>query len=126
MDIQQYWLASAGEQCISAAQVQLRNQWRSLWEQHVAWTRMTIIAAAHNLPDLPQTAARLLQNPADMGALMRTYYGAAIAAQFTDLIHSHLTIANDLVNAAKAGDTADEGRGRRHPHGGCPALHHAL
>ncbi len=106
MDIRQYGLFAAPEPCMSAAQVALHSQWRSLWEQHVAWTRMTIIAAAHDLPDLQQTAARLLQNANDMGALMRTYYGDAGGAQFAALIRDHLLIAINLVNAAKAGDTA--------------------
>lgn len=106
MDIWEYGLYSAGAQCISPAHMQLREQWRALWEQHVAWTRMTIIAAVHNLPGLPQTAARLLRNPADMGMLIGKYYGEATGAQLTELMRGHLLIAIDLVNASKAGDTA--------------------
>jgi hypothetical protein len=91
---------------LNAAQLALHNAWRALWKQHVFWTRMTIISAAHDLPDLPQVSARLLRNAPDMGALMRRYYGDSIAAGFTELIRQHLLIAIDLVSAAKKGDTA--------------------
>jgi hypothetical protein len=92
--------------CIGNAELRLHDMWRSLWEQHVAWTRMTIISAANQLPDLPVTAARLLQNAADMGAALSPYYGNSVATGFSSLIRSHLQIALQLVNAAKTGDSA--------------------
>ena len=51
---------------ISINEMKLRNILRSLWEQHVAWTRMTILSAAAGSPDLRFTVDRLLRNPADM------------------------------------------------------------
>jgi hypothetical protein len=102
----QYGVFSSVAPCVSAAQAQLHDQWRSLWEQHVAWTRMTILAAAGNEADLQPVANRLLRNAADMGMLMSRYYGEAAGAQFTGLIHDHLVIALQLVQAAKAGDAA--------------------
>ncbi|UHA76262.1 acetylglutamate kinase [Paenibacillus sp. 481] len=77
---------------------------RSLWEQHVAWTRMTILSIAFNLPDLNFTTARLLQNAPDMGNALKPYYGEQIATTYGNLIRDHLVIAADLVKAAKAGD----------------------
>lgn len=92
--------------CVTAAQLALHDAWRSLWEQHVAWTRMTIISAAFSLPDLTQTSARLLRNAQDMGNALMPYYGTTAAAGFASLIRQHLLIAMDLVSAAKKGDTA--------------------
>jgi hypothetical protein len=91
---------------ITQSMQSLHDEWRLLWEQHVAWTRMTIISDAFDLPILTATSTRLLRNASDMGALMRAFYGEGVAARFTQLIHDHLQIAINLVAAAKAGDTA--------------------
>ena len=90
--------------CHTPGMLALHDRWRSLWEQHVAWTRMTIESAVFNSPDLPQTSARLLQNAQDMGAALKPWYGDSIAAGFAKLIRDHLLIAINLVSAAKRGD----------------------
>lgn len=79
---------------------------RMLWEQHAAWTRMTIISIAESLPDVEFVIQRLLRNPADLAALFRPFYGETIANQLQTLITAHLTLAAELVRAAKAGDSA--------------------
>jgi hypothetical protein len=84
---------------------ELRDTLRTLWEQHVAWTRMTIISAASGNPDLNATITRLLRNPTDMANALKPFYGEANAAKFEQLIRDHLVIANQLVAAAKAGNT---------------------
>lgn len=86
-------------------QQSLHDQWRVLWEQHVAWTRMVILADIFDAPDLTDSVNRLLRNPADMAAVIKRYYGQANAEKFEQLMHDHLSIALDLVNAAKAGDS---------------------
>lgn len=84
----------------------LMNTFRKLWEQHVMWTRSFIISTAADLGDLELVTQRLLRNPSDMAAVLRPFYGDNIADTFQKLFTEHLTIAGDLVNAAKAGDTA--------------------
>ncbi len=90
---------------ISKAQVSLNNYLRLLWEQHVVWTRLTIISIVFGLPDVDLVTNRLLRNPKDFEALLRPLYGDRVASRFADLLTSHLVIAAELVNAAKAGDT---------------------
>ncbi|WP_458414233.1 acetylglutamate kinase [Schinkia sp. CFF1] len=90
--------------CISEQEVSLSNSMRLVWEQHVYWTRLTIISLAFNLPDVESTTARLLRNATDMGNLLKPFYGNRIAARFSDLIREHLLIAVELVNAAKTGN----------------------
>lgn len=85
--------------------IDLRNALRQLWEQHVAWTRMTIISAAFGNPDLSPTVNRLLRNATDMGNAIRPFYGDENAEKFENLIREHLNIANQLVLASKAGET---------------------
>lgn len=90
---------------ISANELGLRNTLRELWEEHVAWTRLTILSAASDSPDLNATIARLLRNASDMAAALRPIYGETDAVKFGRLIHDHLSIALQLVEAAKQGNT---------------------
>jgi hypothetical protein len=88
----------------SQGEVNLTNLMRLLWEQHVYWTRMTILSIAHDLPDLSPTIERLLRNATDFEIAFNPFYGEGIAHQFGNLIKEHLVIAAELVKAAKAGD----------------------
>ena len=60
---------------LTRSSVDLRMDMRKLWEDHITWTRMFIISAAHNLPDKDATAQRLLANQEDIGKAVGTYYG---------------------------------------------------
>lgn len=90
---------------INAAEQTLSNHMRLLWEQHVYWTRMFILSTAFGLPDTEFVTDRLLRNPKDFEAALRPLYGENIAVKFAELFTSHLTIAAELVKAAKAGDS---------------------
>ena len=89
---------------ISKEEEHLRNQLRLLWEQHVYWTRLTILSLAAASPDLDFTTQRLLRNANDFALAFKPFYGRETAAEFGDLIKEHLVIAADLVKAAKAGN----------------------
>lgn len=84
----------------------LNNRLRLLWEQHVYWTRVYILSLVFELPDTQAVLNRLLQNPYDFAEIFRAFYGDEVAADFVDLFTEHLTIADELVKAAKAGDSA--------------------
>lgn len=89
----------------SNAAINLRDCFRLLWEQHVYWTRMTIISIASDLPDLEPTTNRLLRNAPDFAKIFCHFYGKKVAFEFEKLLTDHLVIAAELVNAAKAGKT---------------------
>ncbi|OAA92404.1 acetylglutamate kinase [Clostridium ljungdahlii] len=89
---------------ISKSEVALINTLRMLWEQHIAWTRMTIVSILAGLPDINLVIDRLLRNPIDFEKALKPFYGDRIASQFRDLFKSHLIIAAELVKAAKAGN----------------------
>jgi len=91
---------------ITKPEVDLMNKMRMLWEQHGAWTRMTIMSIVFGLPDEELATKRLLQNPVDFANALRFFYGDKIATKFSDLLKSHLVIAAQLVKAAKAGDNS--------------------
>lgn len=90
--------------CVSKAEVDLKSRMRLLWEEHIAWTRMTIISLTFHLPDVNFVIARLLQNATDMGNSLRPIYGDNAATKYASLIKDHLLIAADLVKAALAGN----------------------
>lgn len=89
----------------SPSDIYVRDCLRLLWLQHVYWTRMVITGIAFGSPDLEATTNRLLRNADDFGRLFRQFYGPKIAAEVRLLIRDHLTIAAELVKAAKAGNT---------------------
>ena len=80
---------------------------RKLWEDHVTWTRLTIISAAAGLPDTGPTLDRLQKNQDDIGAAIAPYFGQAAGDQLAALLHEHISGAVRLVLAAKAGDEAE-------------------
>lgn len=82
----------------------LNNQMRLLWEQHVFWTRLVISGIVFDSPDLSQSTARLLRNPADFASVLKTFYGEEKADEFQKLFTEHLTIAGQLVSELKAGE----------------------
>ncbi|MDD2519215.1 MAG: acetylglutamate kinase [Bacilli bacterium] len=82
----------------------LSNELRRLWEEHIIWTKLTIMALASDAPDTRLVTNRLLKNADDFGHLFAFFYDESIAEHFKSLIRDHLTIAADLVVAAKKGD----------------------
>jgi hypothetical protein len=82
----------------------LKDYLRMLWEQHVVWTRLTILSMVFNLPDVDLVTNRLLRNPKDFETALRHLYGDKVASKTAELFKDHLVIAAQLVKAAKAGD----------------------
>src|SRR5262245_30688187 len=86
----------------------LRQDMRKLWTDHVVWTRNYIVAAVADQPDAQAAAARLMKNQEDIGGAVGKIYGAAAGQQLTTLLKEHISIAVDLIKAAKAGDKAGQ------------------
>ena len=89
----------------TAQQVAFHDQMRKLWEDHVTWTRLAIVTFADGSAGFNATATRLLQNQVDIGDAIKPFYGDAAGAHLTSLLHDHITIAVEILQAAKAGDT---------------------
>jgi hypothetical protein len=93
---------------MSAPGATLRQDMRKLWTDHVVWTRDYIIAAVGDQPDAQAAAARLMKNQEDIGNAIAKFYGASAGQQLTTLLKEHISIAVDLIKAAKAGDKAGQ------------------
>ena len=89
---------------ITVKELQLRNDMRKLWEDHVTWTRLAVISLIDESPDTNATVTRLLQNQQDIGDAIKPFYGNAAGDALTQLLRQHILIAADLIAAAKSGD----------------------
>jgi hypothetical protein len=88
----------------SAESVALHADMRKLWEDHITWTRLTIISLEGGTPDADATVARLLRNQVDIGNAVKPFYGQAAGNELARQLRSHILIAADVIAAAKAGN----------------------
>jgi len=92
----------------SEAALTLKQDMRKLWTDHVVWTRDYIVAAVGDQPDADAAANRLMKNQEDIGTAVAKFYGASAGRQLTTLLKEHISIAVDLIKAAKAGDQGNQ------------------
>jgi hypothetical protein len=98
----------------AAKQSAFRDAMRRLWEDHIVWTRQFVVSAVADLPDKGAVTERLLRNQADIGDAIKPFYGDAAGQRLTALLREHITVAAELVAAAKAGDKVkSEDAGKR-------------
>jgi len=84
--------------------VELREDMRKLWEDHITWTRNYIISAVAGLEDEGKVAERLLKNQDDIGNAIKPYYGNEAGKKLAALLRDHILVAVEVVKAAKAGN----------------------
>jgi hypothetical protein len=105
--------STSATQPIFATELEFRNAMRKLWEDHITWTRNVIISFEVNVPDssvtLPDLSAgldRLFKNQVDIGNAIKPYYGNERGDELTALLHDHIAIAGEILQAVKTGNTA--------------------
>jgi gas vesicle protein len=99
-------VTSAAPERVTVSALDFQNAMRKLWEDHITWTRLAIVAILDDRPEKDAAVQRLLQNQVDIGDAIKPYYGDAAGAQLTSLLHDHITGAAALLVAAKSGDQA--------------------
>lgn len=78
-----------------------------LWDDHVTWTRNYIISDLSNLESKDETLQRLLQNQDAIGNSFGAFYGSDNGKKLSQLFREHISLAGQVVDAAKAGNTSD-------------------
>jgi hypothetical protein len=96
--------APSARASITARQLALHDAMRKLWEAHVTWTRLAIVTFADGSAGFDATAQRLLRNQVQIGAAFARFYGQRTGDHLASLLHDHITIAVEILQAAKAGD----------------------
>jgi len=97
----------------NAKKLAFHDAMRKLWEEHVVWTRLFIVADVANLPDLQPTTARLLANQTDIGDAVKPFYGTARGDHLTALLKRHILLAAKILGDAKAGESQALQRDKR-------------
>lgn len=87
--------------------VNLKMNERKLWIDHVLWTRNFIISDLSSLPDKEVVLQRLLKNQDDIGSSIKPYYGEEAGNKLSKLLKEHISIAGQVVDAAKSNNKAD-------------------
>jgi hypothetical protein len=87
-----------------APAVELKLAMRVLWEDHLVYTRNYIISALADLPDATAIAARLMKNQDDIGDAIKPFYGDDAGKKLSVLLRDHISIATEVVKAAKDGN----------------------
>jgi hypothetical protein len=80
---------------------------RKLWIDHVGWSRSFIVSDLSSLPDKEIVLQRLLKNQDDIGASIKPYYGDEAGNKLSKLLRDHISIAGQVVDAAKSNNKAD-------------------
>lgn len=96
----------AGEAELTDSKLALYQNMRKLWADHVFWTREYVVGAIDNTADVQFAATRLMKNQEDIGDAIVPFYGREAGNQLATLLKEHITIAVDLIAAAKTNDQA--------------------
>lgn len=77
---------------------------RDLWMYHAWYTREVVGAMALGSADLQEDVSADLANAEAIGNAVGSYFGQTAGSQFADLLKQHITIGQEVVDAAKTGD----------------------
>ncbi len=80
---------------------------RQLWIEHVLWTRNFIVSDIASLEDKDAVLQRLLKNQDDIGNSIKPYYGEEAGNNLAKLLREHISLAGQVVDAAKSGNKED-------------------
>lgn len=95
------------KQCLTPSLIELKDNFRKLWSDHVIWTKNYIVSAFTDSEDKDKVLARLLQNQQDIGNVFKPYYGEAVGDKLAQLLREHIVIAGKVIDAVKAGNQTD-------------------
>jgi hypothetical protein len=102
--VDRYFLRSCSSGSVTPKACALKTAMRKLWADHVIWTREYIVSAVADAQDNKDVTERLMKNQADIGDAIGQFYGADAGNALTVLLKDHISLAGEVVTAAKAGN----------------------
>lgn len=76
-----------------------KSKMRTLWTNHIVYTRQFIISLISNLDDTKIIVYRLMMNQEEIGDFLKPYYGEKKSLILTTLLKEHINIAIDFITA---------------------------
>ena len=89
---------------VSKSELDLRDNMRKLWSNHVFWTRLYVVSSVANQSDSGLNKERLLKNPEYIGNALKPYYGNDAGERLTLLLKDHILISADIIALSKKGE----------------------
>lgn len=83
------------------------NEMRKAWEQHIYWTRMLFLSIAGRMQDQAAVTDRLMRNPMDIAQVYQGFYPREEVDQIAGLLTEHLQIGGQLMTALRDGNQAE-------------------
>lgn len=87
--------------------MELSQDMRQAWMQHVYWNRMLLISIAERLDDQAAVTARLMKNPEDIAEIYGEFYPPEVAGAIKQLFTEHLGIGGELITAVRDQNQAE-------------------
>lgn len=82
-------------------EVDLNNDMRKAWQQHVYWTRMLMTSLLNDLKDKDATEKRVMQTPKGIADVFDRFYDKAVVAQLRQLLEEHTRIGGEIIQTTK-------------------------
>ncbi|MBC7862499.1 MAG: hypothetical protein IAF38_05945 [Bacteroidia bacterium] len=89
---------------ICKTETELRTAMGALWEENIIWTRNFNLCLVDEIAGKEMALKRLHQNHANIGTIIKPYFGEKTAKKFTKLLSAHLSISVEMIEKAKAGN----------------------
>lgn len=100
--MQNQWNGVSWEEVIDVS-----NDMREAWIQHVYWIRMLLISIAERLKDQQAVTNRLMKNPNDIAEVFAKFYPPEITNMISRLLTEHLNIGAALITALRDNKTGE-------------------
>lgn len=85
-------------------EIELNNDMRKAWMQHIYWLRMFMSSLFENLEDIDAVEARLMRTPEDIASVMDKFYPQAQILQLMQLLGEHTDMGTQIMKAMQDND----------------------
>ncbi len=85
-------------------EMNLNNDMRKSWMQHLYWARMLMTSLFEELEDLDAVEARTMRTPEDIAEAFVRFYPRSQMEQLTRLLSEHTELTQQMMTAMKNGD----------------------